>query len=261
MDNLIVAVIQTSLFWEDKNANLAMLEEKIRGIDSEMDLILLPEMFNSGFSMHPQKIAEPVNGQTTKWMMYMAKIRNAAIAGSIAIQIKDVFYNRFLFVTPDGIVQFYDKINTFSFAGENIKYESGKNIKIIYYKEWRICLQICYDLRFPETARNKIINPENEDYLYDLLLYCANWPTSRILSWNCLLQARAIENVCFVVGTNRTGTDKNEIEYNGNSAITFFDPTINFRMDSKEQYVVFQLNWQLLDINRMKYPFLKDQKF
>ncbi len=256
MNNLEVAIIQTFLYWEDKIANLAMLEEKIREVKSKVDIIVLPEMFNSGFSMNTPVVAEPVQGHTTKWMKFMAQQSQAAIAGSIAIQENGVFYNRFLFVTPDGLVQHYDKIHLFSTYEEDKHYTKGNNIKIINYKKWKINLQICYDLRFPETSRNDI---KNNEYLYDLLLYTASWPQTRIASWNCLLQARAIENACYVIGVNRTGTDHKELEFNGNSAICFFDPEKNINFENKNDIFLVSLNADLLLHQRKIFPFLKDK--
>lgn len=257
MEDLKIALIQTEIFWEDTAANLAMLEEKIWNISENVDLIILPEMFNSGFSMNAQKIAEPINGHTTKWMKQMASQTKAVLCGSFAIKEKDFFYNRFHFVEPNGTITTYDKIHTFSLAGENEIYQNGTKTKIIHYKNWKISPQICYDLRFPETALNQVIKSE---YAYDLLIYVANWSESRIAAWTHLLEARAIENSCYTIGVNRIGNDHRKQIYNGQSAVCFALPNKNIYLNNAEETKIHTLLANDLLDYRKKYPFLIDAK-
>lgn len=210
MENLKVTLVQTSMEWEDINANLIHFAELIDGIKEETDLILLPEMFTTGFSMNPENIAEENEGPSLKWMQKQAKSKNAAISGSVVVREGTKFFNRLYFVFPDGDYQTYDKRHLFTHSGEDKKYSAGKRKLIVEYKGWKICPLICYDLRFPVWARNV------EEY--DLLLYGANWPSTRILAWDTLLAARSIENLCYTIGINRTGLDPNNNTYNGHSA-------------------------------------------
>ena len=196
-----VAIIQTALIWENPNANRIQFEEKIRGIEQNVDLIVLPEMFSTGFTMNPETVAETMNGETISWMQTLAKHKNSAITGSLVIVENGKYYNRLVFVLPSGEIKHYDKRHLFSLAGEEKVYTKGKTKLIIEYKGFKICPLICYDLRFPVFSRNV------EDY--DVLLYVANWPKPRINAWNALLKARAIENMCYVVGVNRIGEDQN----------------------------------------------------
>lgn len=210
MEKLKTSLIQTTLQWEDIEANLANFSQKISSINEETDLILLPEMFSTGFSMHPENIAEKPEGPTLKWMQDQAQKKNAAISGSWIIQESGNYYNRLYFVFPDGEYKTYDKRHLFRFSGEQNKYSAGRNKLIVEYKGWKICPLICYDLRFPVWARNV--------EQYDLLFYGANWPASRVLAWDTLLAARSIENLCYTIGINRIGKDPNDNEYNGHSA-------------------------------------------
>lgn len=252
MNDLKIAIVQTSLFWEDIAANLAMLEEKIWKITEKVDLIILPEMFNSGFSMNPQKIAEPINGHTTKWMKQLALQTKATICGSFAVKENGLFYNRFHFVQPNGLVSTYDKINLFSYSGESEKYVKGKDKLTIQINGWKIFPQICFDLRFPETSRNQVVN---SSYNYDVLVYVANWPQSRIASWTHLLEARAIENSCYSVGVNRVGQDGNNLIYNGQSAVCFAKPENNFYLSSIDEIKIFTLSASKLLEYRKEFPF------
>ncbi|NEW80406.1 MAG: amidohydrolase, partial [Gelidibacter sp.] len=210
MQNLKIAMLQAELVWHNVELNRKNFLEKINQIKEQVDLIILPEMFTTGFSMHPQKIGDTMNGETVNWMRKIASEKDTAIAGSVIIFENNNFYNRFLFVHPSGEINFYDKRHLFTLAGEDKVYESGKEKLIVNYKGWKICPLVCYDLRFPVWARNV------EDY--DLLIYVANWPKIRIAAWDTLLKARAIENMCYTVGVNRVGVDANNYEYNGHSA-------------------------------------------
>lgn len=207
---LEVVGIQSELFWEDVDRNLDHFTKKLDTI-SNADLIVLPEMFSTGFTMNPEKVAETMQGKSVYWMVQQAQKKAVAITGSLVIKEKESFYNRSVFVFPDGSVQYYDKRHLFTLAGEQEKYTSGSNKLVVTYKGWEICPLICYDLRFPVWSRNT----EN----YDVLLYVANWPQPRITAWDTLLRARAIENLCYSVGVNRVGVDDNEHKYSGHSTI------------------------------------------
>lgn len=210
-NELRVVGIQADLVWENPAQNLAFFDEKIRNLPKETDLVVLPEMFTTGFTMEPKNVAEKMNGNAVSWMIKMAQENNLALTGSLVIEDDNNYYNRLIFVHPSGKIETYDKKHSFTLAGEDKAYTSGNKKLIIAYKGWKICPLICYDLRFPVWARNT----EN----YDLLIYMANWPIKRIKAWNTLLKARAIENMSYVVGVNRTGTDANNYEYSGNSVV------------------------------------------
>jgi len=209
--NLNIAIIQADLAWEDIEKNLNSFSEKIDSIDENVDLIVLPEMFSTGFSMNAENLAEPTQGSALKWMQEIARIRNVAVTGSVIVKENNNFHNRLYFVFPDTTFKTYDKRHTFSLAREDQTYTAGNERLIIEYKGWKICPLICYDLRFPVWARNTVD--------YDLLIYVANWPKTRIHAWDILLQARAIENMTYCIGVNRTGSDGNKYQYNGHSAI------------------------------------------
>lgn len=206
-----VALIQSALIWENPEANRAYFEEKINAIAEDVNLVVLPEMFTTGFTMQPAKVAETMNGKTVLWMQSLAKAKNAAITGSVVIEEEANFYNRMLFVFPSGEIQHYDKRHLFTLAGEDKVYSRGTQKLIVEYLGWRICLFVCYDLRFPVFSRNI----EN----YDLLIYVASWPKTRIKAWDTLLAARAIENMSCVIAVNRIGADANRYEYSGHSQV------------------------------------------
>lgn len=251
MGNLRTSVIQTELIWENIDENLKRFSKKIDSIQ-EADLILLPEMFSTGFSMHPQDLAEDPEGPTLKWLQEHAQRKNAAISGSIIVLENEKYYNRLYFVFPDGKFQTYDKRHLFKFSGEHQHYTGGKNKLIIEYKGWRICPLICYDLRFPVWARNV----EN----YDLLFYGANWPARRILAWDSLLRARSVENLCYTIGINRIGQDPNSNSYNGHSAI--YDPLGNVCVTEKEgrdTILHYELDKTHLQKTRKDFRFLDDK--
>lgn len=204
-------ILQTDIVWGDAEANRRNLTELIGSYEG-VDLFVLPEMFATGFGFPPQQVAEPeVGGPTLEWMRRMAQEGNCAVAGSVAVRTaSDTFRNRFYFVFPDGNVEYYDKRHLFAFGGEHLDYAPGDRRVIVTYKDFRILLQVCYDLRFPVWMRNR-----ND---YDMMLFVANWPVGRRAVWDVLLQARAIENQCYVVGVNRVGTDP-VATYNGGSVI------------------------------------------
>jgi len=190
--------------------NRVQFSEKINSISEDINLIVLPEMFTTGFTMNASEVAEPHKGVSFQWMQEQARLKNSAITGSLIIEEDGKYYNRLYFVFPDGSFQQYDKKHTFTLAREHEVFESGNEKIIIEYRGWRICPLICYDLRFPVWARN------TSDY--DLLIYCANWPKKRIAAWDTLLKARAIENMSYCIGVNRVGLDGNGHEYTGHSA-------------------------------------------
>ncbi|EGV42305.1 amidohydrolase [Bizionia argentinensis JUB59] len=210
-DQLNLAFIQTNLVWENAEANRQNFEAKIKSIKKSVDVIVLPEMFTTGFTMNAQAVAETMDGETVGWLQKQASEANSAITGSIVIHENGNYYNRMLFVFPDGTIKTYDKRHTFSLAGEDKVYTSGTEKVIVHYKGWDLCLQVCYDLRFPVWARNTTD--------YDALIYVACWPKSRMAAWDALLKARAIENMCYCVGVNRIGIDENQNEYSGHSTV------------------------------------------
>lgn len=210
-EKLKTALIQADLIWENREANKNQFEEKINVLSPEVDLIVLPEMFSTGFSMNAEPLAEPTGGISLQWMKKMAAEKEAAITGSLIVKEDGEYFNRLYFVFPDGTFEKYDKRHTFSLAKENETYSSGTERLIVTYKDWRICPLVCYDLRFPVWSRN------TEDY--DLLIYVANWPSVRVQAWDTLLRARAIENMCYCIGLNRVGVDGNGHPYPGHSAV------------------------------------------
>lgn len=251
--DLKITTIQTSVLWEEKAANLQYFEELIASHKEEMEVVVLPEMFSTGFSMAPENLAEDMDGQTVAWMKKTAAKYRIILTGSIIIKDNGSYYNRMLWVQPDGLVHHYDKRHLFGFAGEDQHYAPGEKKVIVQVKGWKILLQVCYDLRFPVFARNEAANP------YDAIIYAANWPARRALAWNSLLPARAIENQCYVVGVNRTGDDGNGIAHSGNTAI--YSPmgeAIYKAADFKEAVVTNTLSGADLDELRLQLPFLKD---
>ena len=208
---LKLALIQSSLIWENPEENKAVFSKKIRSISSDVDVIILPEMFTTGFTMNPEKLDLKEGIRTLEWMKELSKEKEAVLIGSLPFYENSNFTNRLLFVLPNGDYFSYDKRHTFTLAGEDKVYKSGNERLIVTYKDFRICPMVCYDLRFPVWARNT----DN----YDLLVYVANWPKPRIAAWDVLLKARAIENMTYCVGVNRIGTDAEGHVYSGHSAV------------------------------------------
>ncbi len=209
---LHITLVQPDIVWEDKSANLQQYEHMIAGIKGDKHIVVLPEMFSTGFSMDAERLAESMNGPTVNWMAATAVKHRCIITGSLIITEDGNYYNRMIWVQPDGNIGCYDKRHLFAYAGEDRHYTKGEKKLIAQVNGWRINVMVCYDLRFPVWARN-----QGEEY--DVLLYVANWPEPRSLAWRTLLQARAIENQCYVAGINRVGTDGKGFKYAGESSV------------------------------------------
>ncbi|WP_298478913.1 amidohydrolase [uncultured Maribacter sp.] len=247
---LNIALIQIPLEWEEPNLNRTLIQNKIEALKVDTDVVVLPEMFTTGFTMNPSSIAVNEGNKTIAWMQRVAYENNVAIVGSIVFSELNKNYNRLFFVTPNGEFWYYNKKHTFTLAGENKVYESGKDRLIINYKGFRFCPLICYDLRFPVWARNT----EN----YDLLIYVANWPKPRVLAWDSLLKARAIENMAYCIGVNRIGTDNSGHQYSGHSAVyDCLGKTLAF--SDKEEVLYATLSKTHLEKTRNKLKFLEDR--
>lgn len=218
-ENLNFAIIQTDLVWENPSANRKILEKKIRDCKRSTDVIVLPEMFTTAFTMNAKPLSETLSGETVKWMEFLAVQMNYVICGSIIVKNNNEYYNTFIWVQPDGTVHTYSKKHLFRLSDEHLTYASGDEKLIIHYKGWNIRPIICYDLRFPVWCRNRMHASELYRGEYDVLLVVANWPERRALPWKTLLQARAIENLAYVAACNRVGEDANKIYHSGDSAI------------------------------------------
>jgi len=251
-DHLKVTIIQSNLIWENPIENRKHFSKKIAAIKKGTNLIVLPEMFTTGFTMNAVSLAEEEKGETLKWMQNEARKHNSAITGSVIISENENYYNRLFFVFPNGEYKTYNKRHTFTLAGEHKTYSAGNEHLIVEYLGWKICPLICYDLRFPVWARNV------QDY--DVLLYVANWPERRIAAWDALLRARAIENMAYCIGVNRVGEDGNGHPYNGHSAI--YDvlgeqvSMLNFENEFTE---TITLNKSHIEKNRRHLQFLNDR--
>ncbi|MFV0529961.1 MAG: nitrilase-related carbon-nitrogen hydrolase [Flavobacteriales bacterium] len=248
---LNIAVIQFDIVWENPDQNLMLLSRFIATID-QTDVIVLPEMFSTGFSMKPQLFDTQHQKKVMQWMQNIIETKKCAVCGSIIFKEHNVYYNRFIWMDETGQTIFYDKVHLFSLVGEEKIYQKGINPEpIIHYKNWKILPQICYDLRFPESARNK----SN----YDLLLYVSNWPEVRSYAWNTLLKARAIENLVYTIACNRVGKDRNGIFHSGDSQIISFDGIVlNKAQKGKTQMIQSSLSKENLLKFRKQFPFLED---
>lgn len=250
---LLVTVIQSNLFWEDVDQNIKQLEEKINLISEPTDLIVLPEMFTTGFTMNPEKFAECYDGKGLAWMKRTAIEKRVAIVGSISVKENEHFYNRLYWVFPDGSYLFYNKRHLFSMGNEPQHYVSGEAKVIIEYKGWKILPLICYDLRFPVWSRNTTKNH------YDVLIYVANWPAVRAYPWKQLLIARSIENQCYVVGVNRVGEDGNKVKHTGDSlVINARGEILNSTISNEEKIETIKLSNVELEEFRKAFPVLND---
>ena len=258
MQDLRLTLIQTDQLWEDKTGNLARYETILRSVP-ETDLILLPEMFQTGFSMNAAMLAEKMEDSTSiAWLKQQAKEKNAAFYTSLIMEEKGKFYNRGVFVEPNGSVTAYDKRKLFGMAEESIHFTAGSKEVIVDYLGWKINLQICYDLRFPENIRNGELDGKP---VYDLLLYVANWPERRIQHWSALLPARAIENQCYVAGLNRIGEDNSGLSYNGQSKIINLLGEEISNLSNSESVISSSISYSEQAQLRGKLPFLKDSNY
>jgi len=251
MQDLSVTIIQKDLQWEDPSANRKSLETMILSDKNPSKLIILPEMFTTGFTMKPKIFAEKMNGETSLWMQDLAVKTNKTITGSLIIEENGQYYNRLLWIAPNQPTQFYDKRHLFSFGKENLHYAAGNNILETKIDGWKIRPLICYDLRFPIWSRNTTD--------YDILIYVANWPERRIGHWRSLLIARAIENQCFVIASNRVGTDGNGIYHNGNSMVISPKGQVLLEVNECECIETMTLFRNNLDQYRHDFPALMDR--
>lgn len=248
---LKVTTIQSAIVWEDREANLAMFSKKTDGLSGQTDLVILPEMFTTGFSMNAAPLAEEMSGKTVAWMKAKAANLNAVITGSIIVKDGQGFFNRLVWMFPDGRFETYDKRHLFTLADEHKTYSAGKKKQVVNWKGWKICPQICYDLRFPVWSRN------TEGY--DLLVYIASWPERRNDHWKQLLIARAIENQAYVVGVNRVGTDGKDFSYTGDTSVIDYAGKVLYRVSETEDVFTIALSHETLSQYREGLPFLADR--
>ena len=251
-ESLSIFSLQTTLTWHDARANCDRMALELRAGDYQADIYVLPEMFNTGFTQYPDQVAEPADGLTAQWMLSQAQELGGAVCGSIPVQMgDDRFFNRFLFATPDGDLEWYDKRHRFGLGGETAQYSAGGTRRTFVYRGWRILPQVCYDLRFPVFSRN------TDDY--DLAIYVANWPAPRRRAWSQLLIARAIENLCYVVGVNRVGADANGINYLGDSAVVDYQGDVLCASGQAHGSTCVDLNRAAMLAFREKFAFLRDR--
>jgi len=251
MENLKITLFQAYLFWEKTDKNLHNIGLRLSGIREKTDLIILPEMFNTGFTMNAEQLGEPMNGKTMQWMAKTASQYECVVTGSLIIAQNGKYYNRLIWMRPDGSFECYDKRHLFALGKEHHTYTAGTKKLIVELKGWKICPMICYDLRFPVWMRN--VNEE-----YDLMLIVANWPERRALHWRTLIPARAVENQSYIIGVNRVGHDGNEIYHSGDS--TCIDPNGNvvyYKRDEEDLYTFSIIGDELVKTRRA-FPFLKD---
>ena len=251
MDKLRITPVQCALHWEDQRANIERFDRLLRGLDGKTDVIVLPEMFTSGFTMRPAAVAEQMEGPSMKWMHTQALATAAVITGSLVIEENGVYRNRLIWMRPDGSYDYYDKRHGFSPAGEHTIYERGQRRLITTWHGWRVCPMVCYDLRFPAWSRNL-------NAAYDLLIYTANWPTARAAHWRTLLRARAIENQAYCVGVNRIGTDDNGLHYRGDSQVIDMAGEVRWAAAVDEAVKTVTLDAGALRDYRKKLAFLAD---
>ena len=247
---LRVTLVQTSLIWHDAAANRARFDGLLAGMAGATDLIVLPEMFSTGFTMAPQEVAEPVNGPTTTWMQSLASRMNAVVTGSVVTRDGEGYFNRLLWVRPDGSYATYDKRHLFRMAREQEHYRAGNAPLIVQVQGWRVCPLVCYDLRFPVWSRNRLASGDG----YDVLLYVANWPERRRHAWRSLLVARAIENLSYCIGVNRIGADASNVAYSGDSAAIDFLGNALTEHSEEEFVTTVELQYEALAIFRRKFP-------
>jgi len=247
-----LSIIQTTLHWENPDANRVMLTNTLAPLAGQTDLIVLPEMYTTGFSMNAAALAEDMDGPTIHWMREQAAASGAAIAGSFICRAGERYFNRLVFMRPDGSFQHYDKRHLFGLAGEHKTYSPGTERLLVEWMGWRVCPLICYDLRFPVWSRQRRAEP------YDLLLYVANWPSRRGHHWRSLLPARAIENQCYVAGINIFGADGNGNEYQGDSGVWDFSGQCLCQISGQAGVFTTTLRLEDMQAYRRQLPFLDD---
>lgn len=249
---LKITIFQAYLFWENVDKNLQNISLRLSmGVKEKTDLIVLPEMFNTGFSMHASALGEEMDGKTVRWMAQTAEKFDCVVTGSLIIKEKDSYFNRMVWMLPSGEYEYYDKRHLFGMGEEDKTYASGHKEVIVNLKGWKIRLAICYDLRFPVYLRN-------HDSAYDVLLIIASWPDKRISHWKTLIPARAIENQSYVIGVNRVGHDGNEVYHSGHSmCIDAYGNTIYYKPEDEDLYT-FSISYDDLVKIRKSFPFLKD---
>ncbi|MCS6916140.1 MAG: amidohydrolase [Chitinophagales bacterium] len=250
-EDLLITPVQCELVWENPQANLERLTKLLNTITGRTAVIVLPELFTTGFSMRAADLAEPMEGPGMQWMRNQAAGRQAVVCGSLMIAEQDRYYNRLIWMEPSGSYRWYDKRHLFRMGSEDQYYTAGRQRLTVTWQQWRLRLAICYDLRFPVWNRN--------DDDYDVLIFVANWPQRRIAAWNALLAARAIENQCFVVGVNRVGYDGNEVYHNGSSCVIDPEGTIVWQCTDREEMPTIPLSAQRLQQVRQMLPFLQDR--
>ncbi len=248
---LEVALFQTELYWKQKDANRAMFEELIEKLEKPVDMIILPEMFTTGFTMEAEEVAEPTNFHTLKWMRQIAGQKQALVTGSIVVKEGTNYYNRLLWVYPDGSYGYYDKRHLFRMADEDAHYTMGKERKFFEWKGWKIMPQVCYDLRFPVWSRNRV---EGDQMAYDFVYFVANWPKPRVSAWDVLLQARAVENLAYSAGVNRIGQDGNQVPYVGHTGAYNFKGEVLGHCGDEEKSLIITLDKTALSNYREKFP-------
>lgn len=269
MNNLKITIIQSKLHWENRNENLKMFSQKIAAIKEQPDLIVLPEMFTTGFSMNPEKLFDTMEGETLRWLRQEAAFKKCVITGSFICKENNNYFNRLIWMRADGSYEYYDKRHLFRMAEEDKHYTAGEKKMIVELNGWKICPLICYDLRFPVWSRNKMGERRAENVTtlnspdYDLLIYVANWPERRAHPWKTLLLARAIENQCYVIGVNRVGEDGNQISYSGDSAVINAKGEIISKIHANEDSMeTIEINYDELIEFRNQFPvFLDADKF
>jgi len=258
MSTLTITTIQTHLHWGNKSANLKMLEEKINSIREKTEIVILPEMFSTGFQMHPRDFAEKMDGHTVEWMKKISSSKKIILTGSIIIEEDEKYFNRLIWMLPNGETGFYDKRHRFAFAGEDKNYTAGNKRLIASVNGWKINLLVCYDLRFPVWSRQSP-HHENETGLeFDAIIYVANWPERRNHAWKSLLVARAIENQCYVIGVNRIGEDGTKLNHSGDSMIVGPLGETIYHQEHKDDIFTYTLEKERLTDARGKFPFWKD---
>ena len=253
MENLRVTLIQSDIHWQTIDANLAMFEEKLWSAKPSSDLIVLPEMFTTGFTMNAKQLAEPMSGKTFRWMKQMADQFRGVVTGSYIVFEKNKYFNRLIWMEPGGRFSFYDKRHLFRMSGENDHFSSGSSYFTADLKGWKIRPFICYDLRFPVWSRNKA-DKDDDKLDYDLIIFAANWPSSRINAWDTLLKARAIENSAYCLGVNRIGTDGEGIIYSGHSCVYNFKGENLITISEGELIQTVTLSMNDLKQYRKKFP-------